>query len=198
MAPRPNIAKRAAVIKAKLENPDASTRIIAHRVGLDQSNVVRTLQDARERGLLMTDQETQDFFTFGVIEKAAKSHAKSIAVHAEDAKRWEELFKQELSATPEHLLSGGQGDKESTKVKELERRENKRRKLAADLAEATSRALHARQVIVGNVNQQNSPSATFVMPVVINFTKSSAKALPPLRQDATEAVLVPETTERPA
>ena len=184
MAPRPNIAKRAAVIKAKLENPDASTRIIAHRVGLDQSNVCRTLQDARERGLLMTDRETQDFFTFGVIEAAAKGHAESIAIHGEDLETWK----------AQHALAKSLGLGE----KELEKVENKRRRLAADLAEATSKALHARSVIVGNVNQLNSTGPTFIMPVVINFTKSSAKALPPLRQDASEAVVVAETAERPA
>ena len=192
MPPKPNIAKRKAIIKAKLENPDASSRDIERLVGADHSVVCRTLQEARERGLLMTDKETQDFFTFGVIEKAAKAHAKSIAVHQEDAKRWDELFKQELDATPEHLLAGG-SDEEVKGLSELERRENKRRKLASDLAEATSKALHARSVVVGNVNQLNQAAATFVMPVTINFTRSSAKALPPLRKDAQEATVLPET-----
>lgn len=190
------IAKRAAIIKAKLENPDASSRDIERQVGADHSVVCRTLRDAREKGLLMTDKETQDFFTFGAIEAAARSHKKSIDVHAQDLARWEKLFQQELDATPEHALAGGQDDIDAAKVNELERRENKRRKLAADLAEAASKALYARAAIIGTPNQLNQQGATFVMPVTINFTRSSAKPLPPLRSDASEAVIIPEEAER--
>lgn len=180
MAPRPNIAKRAAVIKAKLENPDATIRDIEGQTGLSKSAVWQTIQQAREQGLLSTDAETLDFVVRGTVTDFFKNAKRSLAVHDEDFAKWDARLKACV-------------DQDAEKEAEA-----KRRQIARDAADEARRNIGSRMVLLGNVNQQNSASPTFVMPVTINFTRSTAKPLPPLRENASEAVVVAETAERPA
>lgn len=160
-------SKKAAIIAAKLANPDATVRTIADQTGTSHPAVVRTLHEAREKGLLMTDKQTQDFFTKGVLEDFARYHMRALAVHADD-------------------FDHAQGVAEQSKgtAAELEARKY-RRDMAKELSSMAARGLSARVKVLGEVGAENeSASATFNGPVQIVFNRSDKKPMAPISRES--------------
>lgn len=167
-------SKKAAIIAAKLANPDASMRNIAQQVGIDVTGVFRTLHEAREKGLLMTDKQTQDFFTKGVLEDYARYHMRALAVHADD-------FEDAEGRTAEAKGTAA----------ELEAREY-RRKMAKELSSMAARGLSARVKVLGEVGAENeNASATFNGPVQIVFNRSDKKPMAPIARESAQGSTQP-------
>lgn len=174
MAPKPNLKKRAAVIKAKLENPDASMENIGERVGLAKSAVWDAIQDARARGLLPTDDETADFFMRGAVEESAKALKRSLAIHAEDL----ELAEKDVA-----IVSASRPDGLPMLDNERNARSH-RRNLANDLAAVANRAVRIREVVLGPAAPKDpSAGAVFNAPVQIVFNRSDKRPMAPIARE---------------
>lgn len=174
MAPKPNIKKRAAVIKAKLADPDASMATIAERVGLAKASVWEAIADARARGLLPTDDETADFFMRGAVEESAKALKRSLAIHAEDL---------ELAQKDVEIVSASRVDGAPMETLEHAVRST-RRNLANELAAVANRAVRIREVVLGPAAPKDqSAGATFNAPVQIVFNRSDKRPMAPIARE---------------